>query len=127
MTAATIAREAASASRLVEGSFENSSLEEIKRHRLARTKGSLLPGINALAAPIFDQDGKLCLVVGMRAIAWNERPRPRCQRHIKTTTTATGIKDSAKRGTEIVATSTLNHPLSVVPFWPPFFFQLSCA
>ena len=25
----------------------------------------MLPGINALAAPILDQDGKLCLVVGL--------------------------------------------------------------
>lgn len=40
-------------------------LADVRRRRMARVEGLLLPGINALAAPIFDHNEKLVLVVGV--------------------------------------------------------------
>lgn len=40
-------------------------LAEIRRDGLAAVAGTLIPGLNALAAPVFDQRGKLVLVMGV--------------------------------------------------------------
>ena len=40
-------------------------LSEVRAHGLARVEGDLIPGINAIAAPVFNHFGKLCLVVGI--------------------------------------------------------------
>ncbi|HEX7007319.1 MAG TPA: IclR family transcriptional regulator [Alphaproteobacteria bacterium] len=40
-------------------------LEEIRRTRLSRVEGTLLPGLNAMAAPVFDYRGKLSSVIGL--------------------------------------------------------------
>ena len=39
-------------------------LAEVRRNGLAAVEGTLIPGLNALAAPVFDQRGALALVVG---------------------------------------------------------------
>ena len=40
-------------------------LAETRRAGLSSVEGTLIPGLNALAAPVFDQRGKLVLVVGV--------------------------------------------------------------
>ena len=40
-------------------------LDAIRRDRIARIEGTLIPGLNAMAAPVFDQRGKLVLVLGV--------------------------------------------------------------
>jgi len=56
---------------------------ETRIRGLARADESLLPGINALAAPVFDHTGKLCLVVGVVGrretldIDWDGEPAKR--------------------------------------------------
>jgi DNA-binding IclR family transcriptional regulator len=40
-------------------------LDEVRKQRLARVEGTLLPGLNAMAAPIFDNRGKLVSVIGL--------------------------------------------------------------
>ena len=40
-------------------------LDEIRRTRLSRVEGTLLPGLNAMAAPVFDYRGKLSSVIGL--------------------------------------------------------------
>ena len=42
-----------------------SILAQIRRQRLSAVEGTLIPGLNALAAPVFDQRGKLVLVIGV--------------------------------------------------------------
>jgi DNA-binding IclR family transcriptional regulator len=39
-------------------------LGDVRRHGLAAVEGTLIPGLNALAAPVFDQRGALVLVLG---------------------------------------------------------------
>ncbi len=39
------------------------ALREVRRHGLARVKGKPIPGVNALAAPVFDHQGHLALVI----------------------------------------------------------------
>ncbi|MGH7005549.1 MAG: IclR family transcriptional regulator [Alphaproteobacteria bacterium] len=41
------------------------SLAAIRRDGIARVEGMLIPGLNAMAAPVFDQRGKLALVLGV--------------------------------------------------------------
>ena len=65
ITAPAIAREAASTLPLADQSGHESMLENIRQCHLSHVLGTVLPGINALAAPIFDRDQKLCLVVGL--------------------------------------------------------------
>lgn len=60
ITAEAIEREAVSNTQTAEN-----NLNEIRQRRMAHVKGSFQPGINALAAPIFDRDQNLCLVVGL--------------------------------------------------------------
>jgi len=63
-----------------EGEVFAQRLEEIRHHGLSRTVGAVLPGINAMAAPIFDHTGKMCLAVGLVGrqesldIAWEGVP-----------------------------------------------------
>jgi DNA-binding IclR family transcriptional regulator len=40
-------------------------LDEIRVRRLSRIEGTLLPGLNALAVPVFDYRGKLSSVIGL--------------------------------------------------------------
>jgi DNA-binding IclR family transcriptional regulator len=40
-------------------------LDDIRRARLSRVEGTLLPGLNAMAAPVFDYRGKLSSVIGL--------------------------------------------------------------
>jgi DNA-binding IclR family transcriptional regulator len=40
-------------------------LDDIRRTRLSRVEGTLLPGLNAMAAPVFDYRGKLSSVIGL--------------------------------------------------------------
>jgi DNA-binding IclR family transcriptional regulator len=40
-------------------------LDQVRAQRLACVEGTLLPGLNALAAPVFDYRGKLTSVVGL--------------------------------------------------------------
>jgi DNA-binding IclR family transcriptional regulator len=40
-------------------------LAEIRTQRLARVEGTLLPGLNAMAVPVFDYRGKLSSVIGL--------------------------------------------------------------
>jgi DNA-binding IclR family transcriptional regulator len=40
-------------------------LERVRRDGIASVEGTLIPGLNAIAAPIFDQRGKLVLVIGV--------------------------------------------------------------
>ena len=39
-------------------------LREVRAQGMARATGELIPGINALAAPVFDHQGKLAMVIG---------------------------------------------------------------
>ena len=41
------------------------TLESVAAARLARVEGTLLPGLNAMAAPVFDYRGKLSSVIGL--------------------------------------------------------------
>ncbi|MCU0869613.1 MAG: IclR family transcriptional regulator, partial [Burkholderiales bacterium] len=56
---------------------------EARRHGLARVKGQLLPGIHALAAPVFDHTGRMVLAVTVLGHAgrfdadWNGVPATR--------------------------------------------------
>ncbi|WP_213956556.1 MULTISPECIES: IclR family transcriptional regulator [unclassified Variovorax] len=38
-------------------------LEEVKRHGLSRSTGEIVPGVNAMAAPVFDHKGTIVLAV----------------------------------------------------------------
>ncbi|MEM8985764.1 MAG: IclR family transcriptional regulator [Pseudomonadota bacterium] len=40
-------------------------IEETRAHGMARVAGDLIPGINALAAPIFDHSSKLAMAIGL--------------------------------------------------------------
>jgi DNA-binding IclR family transcriptional regulator len=61
----------------------NRKKNETRVRGLARADESVLPGINALAAPVFDHTGKLCLVVGVVGrketldIDWNSKAAKR--------------------------------------------------
>ncbi len=52
-------------------------LSQVRSHRMAFVEGGLISGINAIAAPVFDHLGNLCLVMGMLGqeetldVAWN--------------------------------------------------------
>ena len=52
-------------------------LDDVRRHRLARSEGETLPGVNAIAAPVFDHEGRLVLSVtaigpaSLFDLAWN--------------------------------------------------------
>jgi DNA-binding IclR family transcriptional regulator len=39
-------------------------LAEIRKHKLARVEGALVPGVNAIAAPVFDHKGFIAGVIG---------------------------------------------------------------
>src|SRR5262249_50737529 len=39
-------------------------LEETRRHGIARATGSLVPGVNAVAAPLFDHKERIVGVIG---------------------------------------------------------------
>jgi DNA-binding IclR family transcriptional regulator len=43
--------------------------EEIRRHGLSRSAGYMLPGVDALGAPIFDHTGQLVAVIGVLGYA----------------------------------------------------------
>jgi DNA-binding IclR family transcriptional regulator len=40
-------------------------LAQVRREGVAAVEGTLIPGLNALAAPVFDQRGKVVLAIGM--------------------------------------------------------------
>jgi len=44
---------------------QGDSLEDVRRQGIGRSAGHVLPGVNALAAPVFDHTGKLSLVIGL--------------------------------------------------------------
>lgn len=52
-------------------------IAEAKSHGLTRTQGSVIPNVNAFAAPVFNHDGKMVLAItvlgpaGMFQSAWN--------------------------------------------------------
>lgn len=46
-------------------SFVNETLEEVRRHGMARVLGHPIPGINAFSAPVFDAFGHLTLALTM--------------------------------------------------------------
>jgi DNA-binding IclR family transcriptional regulator len=52
-------------------------LAEVRRDGLAAVEGTLIPGLNALAAPVFDQRGKLVLVIGVVGRRETLAARPR--------------------------------------------------
>ena len=47
------------------------AVAQVRRRRLGITRGDFLPGLSAVAAPIFDSQGRL---VASLAIAWHPRP-----------------------------------------------------
>jgi DNA-binding IclR family transcriptional regulator len=57
------AKRAAGGARTTSSSFAR-IIDEVRRHGLAVVEGTLIPGLNALAAPVFDQRGALALVLG---------------------------------------------------------------
>lgn len=58
-------RELSQAAHIPEKAETPVDFEDIRTRRMARSLGTLLPGINALAAPIFDHNENLVLVVGI--------------------------------------------------------------
>jgi DNA-binding IclR family transcriptional regulator len=54
-------------------------LSQVRAHKMAYVEGDLIPGINAVAAPVFNHLGNLCLVIGMLGqketldVSWNSR------------------------------------------------------
>jgi DNA-binding IclR family transcriptional regulator len=52
-------------------------IAEIRRHGMSRAVGSVIPGINAFCAPVFDHDGKMALAItglgpaGLLPPKWN--------------------------------------------------------
>lgn len=59
------------------GPRRDSLLREVRERRLARVRGALFAGVNAMAAPIFDHRGELSTVVGVMGrqetldVAWD--------------------------------------------------------
>ncbi|MDE0335794.1 MAG: IclR family transcriptional regulator [Defluviicoccus sp.] len=59
------------------GQRRDSLLREVRERRLARVRGALFAGVNAMAAPIFDHRGELSTVVGVMGrqetldVAWD--------------------------------------------------------
>jgi DNA-binding IclR family transcriptional regulator len=38
-------------------------LDEVRRHRLSRSQGEIVPGVSAMAAPVFDHTGAIVLAI----------------------------------------------------------------
>ena len=49
--------------RCLPGATSSASCAEVRAHGLARSDGETLPGVNALAAPVFDHEGRIALAV----------------------------------------------------------------
>lgn len=64
IAAAERTRTAAGATSLAKPAFAR-ALAALRREGVARIEGTLIPGLNALAAPVFDHRGKLALVLGV--------------------------------------------------------------
>ncbi len=41
----------------------NAQLDEVRAHRLSRSVGEVVPGVNAMSAPVFDHTGELVLAI----------------------------------------------------------------
>jgi len=63
-TASLIAAERTKAPRLLTLSQFNQTIEDCRRRGLAEVQGDLVPGVNALAAPLFDQKNRVVGVIG---------------------------------------------------------------
>ena len=63
-TASLIASEQAEASRSQTMSQINKTIEECRRRGMAEVQGDLVPGVNAIAAPLFDQKNRIVGVIG---------------------------------------------------------------
>jgi DNA-binding IclR family transcriptional regulator len=38
-------------------------LQEVRRHGLSRSEGEIIPGVNAMSAPVFDHTGAIALAL----------------------------------------------------------------
>ncbi len=60
-----VERERAAMSNVPDDKALEKIIGQVQENRLAAIKGTMLPGVNALAAPVFDYNGKLSSVIGL--------------------------------------------------------------
>lgn len=63
--APVLKRERGSKPAALPASLQPADLAQVRRRGIARVQGSLLPGLNAMAAPVFEHRGKLSSVLGL--------------------------------------------------------------